>query len=68
MTAPLICCDLDGVVWRGEDPIPGAARGIEVLRAAGMRLVFLTNNSSGRVSDVVAKLERHGVPTPPADV
>ena len=68
MTAPLICCDLDGVVWRGDEPIPGAARGIEVLRAAGMRVVFLTNNSSGRVSDVVAKLERHGVPTPPADV
>lgn len=68
MTAPLICCDLDGVVWRGDDPIPGAARGIEMLRAAGMRVVFLTNNSSGRVGDVVAKLERHGVPTPPADV
>lgn len=68
MTTPLICCDLDGVVWRGDDPIPGAARGIEMLRAAGMRVVFLTNNSSGRVGDVVAKLERHGVPTPPADV
>lgn len=72
MTAPpsnrLVCCDLDGVVWRGDDPIPGAARGIEVLRAAGMRVVFLTNNSSGRVGDVVAKLEKHGVPTPPADV
>jgi 4-nitrophenyl phosphatase len=59
---------LDGVVWRGDEPIPGAAGGIEVLRSAGMRVVFLTNNSSGRVSDVVAKLERHGVPTPPADV
>jgi 4-nitrophenyl phosphatase len=73
LTAPptsshLVCCDLDGVVWRGDDPIPGAAGGIEVLRAAGMRVVFLTNNSSGRVGDVVAKLERHGVPTAPADV
>jgi 4-nitrophenyl phosphatase len=68
LTAPLICCDLDGVVWRGDEPIPGAADGIEVLRSAGMRVVFLTNNSSGRPGDVVAKLEKHGVPTPPADI
>lgn len=67
-SGPLVCCDLDGVVWRGDDPIPGAAGGIEMLRVAGMRVVFLTNNSSGRVADVVAKLERHGVATSPADV
>jgi 4-nitrophenyl phosphatase len=64
----LICCDLDGVVWRGDDPIPGAATGIETLRRAGFRVVFLTNNSSGRIEDVAAKLARHDVETPAADV
>jgi 4-nitrophenyl phosphatase len=64
----LICCDLDGVVWRGDDPIPGAASGIETLRRAGFRVVFLTNNSSGRVGELGAKLAAHGVETPAADI
>ncbi len=66
--APIVCCDLDGVVWRGEDPIPGAADGIAELRAAGLRLVFLTNNSSGRVRDNVARLAAAGVETEAHDV
>ena len=30
MTAdhPVVCCDLDGVVWRGDEPIPGAGAAI----------------------------------------
>ena len=64
----IICCDLDGVVWRGAEPIPGSARAIADLRAAGLRVVFLTNNSSGRVQDNVARLAAAGVKTDPADV
>ncbi|MDQ1434117.1 MAG: Haloacid dehalogenase-like hydrolase, partial [Actinomycetota bacterium] len=52
---PVVCCDLDGVVWRGETPIAGSAAGIAQLRDAGLRVVFLTNNSSGRVQDNVAR-------------
>ena len=58
---PVVCCDLDGVVWRGETPIDGAAAGITRLRDAGLRVVFLTNNSSGRVEDNVARLAAAGV-------
>lgn len=65
---PVIVCDLDGVLWRGETPIPGSADAIARLRAAGRRVAFLTNNSSHRVGDVVAKLERCGVPADPDDV
>lgn len=36
--------DLDGTVYRGEQPINGAVDGIERLRTAGVNLVFLTNN------------------------
>jgi HAD superfamily hydrolase (TIGR01450 family) len=57
----VVCCDLDGVIWRGEHAIPGAAAGVAKLRDAGLRVVFLTNNSSGRVRDYVARLERAGI-------
>jgi 4-nitrophenyl phosphatase len=64
----VVCCDLDGVVWRGETPIEGAAAAIARLREAGLRVVFLTNNSSGRVADNVARLAASGVDAEPAEV
>jgi len=65
---PVACCDLDGVVWRGEQPIPGAAAGIERMRAAGLRVAFLTNNSGGRIADNLARLAAAGVTAEAADV
>jgi 4-nitrophenyl phosphatase len=53
--------DLDGVVWLGEQPIPGAAEAVGRLRAAGEAVVFVTNNSSVPVGEVEAKLARHGI-------
>ena len=64
----MVACDLDGVVWRGDDPIPPAADGIAALRAAGLRVAFVSNNSNSPVGDVVAKLDRMGVPATPDDV
>ena len=64
----VIVCDLDGVLWRGETPIPGAAEAVARLRAAGRRVWFLTNNSSNRTADVVAKLTRLGVDAGTDDV
>jgi len=57
----IVGCDLDGVIWRGDTPIPGAAEGVQRLRDAGLQLAFLTNNSSARVGDYVEKLAAHGV-------
>jgi 4-nitrophenyl phosphatase len=65
---PVVCCDLDGVVWRGDEPIAGSAEAIARLRAAGSRVAFLSNNSSQRVGDLVAKLGAFGVDADPADV
>ena len=59
--APVVCCDLDGVLWRGADPIPGAAEGVETLRRAGMEVAFVSNNSSLRIADVVERLAAVGV-------
>ncbi|MFD1177549.1 HAD-IIA family hydrolase [Paenibacillus puldeungensis] len=38
--------DLDGTVYRGNTVIPGAAETIRVLRAAGKRVVFLSNRGN----------------------
>jgi 4-nitrophenyl phosphatase len=67
-SAPLVCCDLDGVVWRGDEPIEAAVTGIAELRDAGVRVGFVSNNSSHPVGEVVAKLERCGVPAQAGDV
>jgi 4-nitrophenyl phosphatase len=54
--------DLDGVVWLGDEPIPGAADAVARLRAAGERVLFATNNSFPAVADQEAKLARVGIP------
>ncbi|MEX2682466.1 MAG: HAD-IIA family hydrolase [Candidatus Sigynarchaeota archaeon] len=38
--------DLDGVVYRGREVIPGAKEAIARLKRAGKRVLFLTNNST----------------------
>ena len=70
MTAdhPVVCCDLDGVVWRGDEPIPGAAAAISALCDAGDRVVFVSNNSSQPVGEVAGKLAAAGVPASSGDV
>lgn len=50
----LALLDLDGVVYVGPDAVPGAALALTDARAAGMRLVFVTNNAS-RPAEVVAE-------------
>lgn len=66
--APVVCCDLDGVVWRGREPIKAAVKGIAKLRAAGVRVGFVSNNSSQPIGSVVVKLKRSGVPASADDV
>jgi HAD superfamily hydrolase (TIGR01450 family) len=38
--------DLDGVVWLAGEPIAGSVAAVARLRAAGERVVFVTNNSN----------------------
>ena len=60
--------DLDGVVWLGESPIPGAAQAIARLRSSGTRVVFITNNSATVVTEVVRKLQLMDIPASDEDV
>jgi 4-nitrophenyl phosphatase len=60
--------DLDGVLWLGEQPVPGAAEAVARLRAAGEQVLFATNNSSTTVGAVEAKLVSFGMAVSPGDV
>lgn len=58
----VVLCDLDGVVWLSHIPIPGSVEAIATLRAAGHRVLFVTNNSSARVEAQEAALAAIGIP------
>ncbi len=60
--------DLDGVLYRMDDPIPGAAEALERVRGRGALTFFLTNNSSRTRSDYAQKLTRLGIPASPSEV
>jgi len=53
--------DLDGVLYRGDQPLPAAATAVSTLRQMGKRLAFVTNNSSRTPGDVVAHLASVGI-------
>ena len=57
-----VLCDLDGVVWLANRPIDGSVDAIARLRAAGHRVLFVTNNSSAEVAVQEAALAAIGVP------
>ena len=60
---PAILCDLDGVVWLSHDPIPGSVEAIAALRAAGHRVLFVTNNSYSLIASQEHTLAKIGVPS-----
>jgi glycerol 3-phosphatase-2 len=60
--------DLDGVLYRGAEVVPGAAEGVARLRAAGKRLAFVTNNSGRTPDAVAAHLTGLGIPATAGEV
>lgn len=60
--------DLDGVVYVGPQPVPGAAESIAAARDAGARVAFVTNNASRTPAATAARLAGLGVPASGADV
>jgi glycerol 3-phosphatase-2 len=53
--------DLDGVVWIGREPVPGAPEALAALLAAGKRVVFVTNNPGKFPADYAERLRGLGV-------
>lgn len=52
--------DMDGVIYKGSEPIPGAVEFINGLRERGYPFLFLTNNSQRTNRDVCYKLRKMG--------
>lgn len=64
----VIMFDLDGVLYRGDEPVPHAAAGVQRAREAGASVAFVTNNASRRPEDVAALLHQVGIAADAADV
>ena len=60
--------DLDGVLYRGDEAVPGADDTIRRLRASGKGVAFVTNNSSRTPEQVAAKLASFGIEAAPGEV
>jgi NagD protein len=60
--------DMDGVIYRGGQLIPGADRFINEIRKADVPFRFLTNNSQRTRRDVATRLQRLGIDVEPEHV
>jgi len=54
--------DLDGVLYRGSEPVPRAAEAVQGIRGRGKRVAFMTNNSARAPDEVAAHLASVGIP------
>jgi len=60
--------DLDGTVYLGPELIPGADAAITGLRAAGRKVMFLSNKPIATRASYSEKLTKLGIPTDEGDV
>ncbi|CAN5605103.1 HAD-IIA family hydrolase [soil metagenome] len=56
-----LVCDLDGVMYRGAEPIDGSPEAISLLRDLGVHVVFCTNNANPTIARYIEKLGSMGV-------
>jgi NagD protein len=60
--------DLDGTVYLGDAPLPGAIETVERIRRTGRPLVFVTNNPLRSADDYAGMLSSLGVEATTADL
>lgn len=63
----LVLADLDGVIYRGQEAIPGAVNSLNRV-AQDRRLGYITNNASRKPEDVAAQLRSYGLTVAAEDV
>ena len=64
----LALLDLDGVVYRGKNPVEHAAASIRAAERSGMTIEYTTNNSSRMQSVVATQLEGFGLTVSPRQI
>jgi len=60
--------DLDGTIYRGEEPVPGASRAVDAAHDAGVKVRFVTNNASRGPDEVARHLTEMGIRATPDEV
>jgi 4-nitrophenyl phosphatase len=60
--------DMDGVLYRGEQALPGAVNLFPALRAKGVSFILLTNNATMTAQDFTRKLARMGIAVQPESI
>lgn len=60
--------DMDGVLWHGDQPIPGLVEFFGILRERKIRFILATNNASQTAEQYVNKLGRMGVTVDSAEI
>ena len=60
-----IISDMDGVTYRGDDPIDSAVTAFRAWDASGLPYAFVTNNSTKSAEEFSDKLNRMGIPAAP---
>ncbi|WP_406303931.1 HAD-IIA family hydrolase [Streptomyces sp. NBC_00885] len=63
-----VLIDIDGVLTVSFKPLPGTVEAMERLRAAGLRLALVTNNTSRTRATIAAKLASAGYPVTAGDI
>jgi len=64
----LLLVDLDGVVYRGSNPVPGVSDVLNRRYAAGDQIFYVTNNSRSHRDEYRARLQQVGVPLGPEPI
>jgi 4-nitrophenyl phosphatase len=57
-----VISDMDGVLWRGDAPLPGVAEFFGGLRRRGIPFVLATNNATATFAEVSRRLSALGLP------
>ena len=63
-----VLADLDGVIYEGTMAIAGAAEAILGLKKQGLKVGFVTNNSSRKTSTIAEQLATFGVAARPDEI
>jgi 4-nitrophenyl phosphatase len=63
-----VILDGDGVLWRGNEPLPGLQALFGFFKSNGIPYILATNNSTSTVQDYVRKLVGYGIEAGPQNV
>ena len=70
MNTPIknLILDMDGVLWRGDTPMPGLVAFFDTMRACDIGFILATNNATKTANMYTERLARFGVDVPPHQI